>query len=53
MFVFKDCLFCLALQGKAGTVPKSEELAEALKIYDLFIYIGHGSGMDYFNPHYF
>ncbi|XP_027157654.1 separase [Coffea eugenioides] len=44
---FRDQKF----EGKTGTVPKSEELVGALKIYDLFIYIGHGSGSQYVNEH--
>lgn len=32
-------------QGKAGSPPTAEELAVALKNYDLYIYFGHGSGM--------
>lgn len=32
------------MQGKCGTAPAVEELAEALKSHDLFIYFGHGSG---------
>ncbi|KAF6134605.1 hypothetical protein GIB67_025720 [Kingdonia uniflora] len=35
------------LKGIAGKVPKAEELASALKDHDLFIYIGHGNGMQY------
>ncbi|KAF6175571.1 hypothetical protein GIB67_012554 [Kingdonia uniflora] len=35
------------LKGIAGKVPKVEELASALKDHDLFIYIGHGNGMQY------
>ncbi|KAJ4836891.1 hypothetical protein Tsubulata_046816 [Turnera subulata] len=34
------------LEGKAGSAPSAEELALALKSHDLFIYLGHGSGMD-------
>ncbi|KAL0738807.1 hypothetical protein Bca4012_015017 [Brassica carinata] len=32
-------------EGKAGSVPSAEELTEALKSHDLFLYFGHGSGM--------
>ncbi|KAF6161617.1 hypothetical protein GIB67_012444 [Kingdonia uniflora] len=35
------------LKGIAGKVSKVEELASALKDHDLFIYIGHGNGMQY------
>ncbi|KAM7250817.1 hypothetical protein ACFE04_022700 [Oxalis oulophora] len=35
------------LEGKAGSAPPAEELAVALKIHDLFIYFGHGSGSQY------
>ncbi|KAF6155061.1 hypothetical protein GIB67_035808 [Kingdonia uniflora] len=34
-------------EGIAGKVPKVEELTSALKDHDLFIYIGHGNGMQY------
>ncbi|KAF6157211.1 hypothetical protein GIB67_041672 [Kingdonia uniflora] len=34
-------------KGIAGKVPKVEELTSALKDHDLFIYIGHGNGMQY------
>ncbi|CAA7401560.1 unnamed protein product [Spirodela intermedia] len=34
-------------QGKAGKVPTSEELIEALQNHDLFLYFGHGSGTQY------
>lgn len=37
-------LFYFVVQGKCGTAPAVEELAEALKSHDLFIYFGHGSG---------
>ncbi|VVB12005.1 unnamed protein product, partial [Arabis nemorensis] len=30
-------------EGKAGSVPSTEELTEALKNHDLFLYFGHGS----------
>ncbi|KAM1392417.1 hypothetical protein ACFX2I_019995 [Malus domestica] len=39
------------LEGKAGCAPPAEELAEALKSHDLFIYIGHGSGVNYIPMH--
>ncbi|KAF8045404.1 hypothetical protein N665_5007s0001 [Sinapis alba] len=32
-------------EGKAGSVPSTEELTEALRKHDLFLYFGHGSGM--------
>ncbi|KAL3538573.1 hypothetical protein ACH5RR_001939 [Cinchona calisaya] len=44
---FKDQKF----EGKTGSVPTSEELVRALKIHDLFIYIGHGSGSQYIPGH--
>ncbi|CAH2078208.1 unnamed protein product [Thlaspi arvense] len=34
-------------EGKAGSVPSTEELTEALKNHDLFLYFGHGSGAQY------
>ncbi|CAA7060137.1 unnamed protein product [Microthlaspi erraticum] len=34
-------------KGKAGSVPSSEELTEALQSHDLFLYFGHGSGAQY------
>ncbi|RXH92366.1 hypothetical protein DVH24_033262, partial [Malus domestica] len=34
------------LEGKAGCAPPAEELAEALKSHNLFLYIGHGSDKD-------
>ncbi|KAF3592824.1 hypothetical protein DY000_02027105 [Brassica cretica] len=34
-------------EGKAGSVPSAEELTEALKSHDLFLYFGHGSGSQY------
>ncbi|XP_022748574.1 separase isoform X3 [Durio zibethinus] len=34
-------------EGKAGTVPTTEQLATALKSHDLFLYFGHGSGEQY------
>ncbi|CAN6914161.1 unnamed protein product [Brassica oleracea] len=34
-------------EGKAGSVPSAEELTEALKTHDLFLYFGHGSGSQY------
>ncbi|TQD99952.1 hypothetical protein C1H46_014456 [Malus baccata] len=39
------------LEGKAGCAPPAEELAEALKSHNLFIYIGHGSGVNYIPMH--
>ncbi|XP_070034034.1 separase isoform X2 [Nicotiana tomentosiformis] len=38
-------------EGKCGTAPAVEELAEALKSHDLFIYFGHGSGAQYIPEH--
>ncbi|KAE8727211.1 putative Kinetochore protein ndc80 [Hibiscus syriacus] len=32
-------------EGKAGTVPTSDELVTALKSHDLHLYFGHGSGV--------
>ena len=44
--LFLDAYFlCVYFQGKAGSVPSAEELTEALQNHDLFLYIGHGSGM--------
>ncbi|XP_077213689.1 separase isoform X2 [Tasmannia lanceolata] len=34
-------------EGKAGNFPTTKELALALESHDLFIYFGHGSGMQY------
>ncbi|KAG0486804.1 hypothetical protein HPP92_008899 [Vanilla planifolia] len=34
-------------QGKVGDVPTNEELLLALQNHDLFLYFGHGSGMQY------
>ncbi|KAL6494538.1 hypothetical protein OROGR_031338 [Orobanche gracilis] len=39
------------IEGKVGTVPTIEELTVALKKHDLFIYLGHGSGMQYIPGH--
>ncbi|CAL8997984.1 unnamed protein product [Prunus brigantina] len=39
------------LEGKAGCAPPAEELAVALKSHDLFIYFGHGSGVQYIPMH--
>jgi len=33
------------VQGNAGHYPTSKELVMDLANYDLFMYIGHGSGM--------
>uniref|UniRef100_A0A1J3F8L7 separase n=1 Tax=Noccaea caerulescens TaxID=107243 RepID=A0A1J3F8L7_NOCCA len=38
-------------KGKAGSEPSSEELTEALKNHDLFLYFGHGSGAQYLSKH--
>ncbi|KAK1417650.1 hypothetical protein QVD17_26781 [Tagetes erecta] len=35
------------LEGTAGTSPSVDELSVALKNHDLFIYLGHGSGVQY------
>ncbi|KAL8258352.1 hypothetical protein R6Q59_030393 [Mikania micrantha] len=35
------------LEGTAGTSPSLDELTVALKNHDLFIYLGHGSGVQY------
>ncbi|XP_058760955.1 separase-like [Vicia villosa] len=35
------------LEGKAGSKPTVEELASALENHDLFMYFGHGSGVQY------
>ncbi|KAI3774516.1 hypothetical protein L1987_49074 [Smallanthus sonchifolius] len=40
---FKDQNF----EGTAGTSPSVDELSVALKSHDLFIYLGHGSGVQY------
>lgn len=39
------------MQGKAGSGDpiKAEELILALTNHDLFVYLGHGSGMPYTN----
>ncbi|KAG2240437.1 hypothetical protein Bca52824_090755 [Brassica carinata] len=34
-------------EGKVGSVPSTEELTEALRKHDLFLYFGHGSGAQY------
>ncbi|VFQ59063.1 unnamed protein product [Cuscuta campestris] len=34
-------------EGKSGIAPTVEELTGALKKHDLFLYFGHGSGMQY------
>ncbi|PKA50946.1 separase [Apostasia shenzhenica] len=34
-------------QGKVGDIPTTEELVFALQNHDLFLYFGHGSGMQY------
>ncbi|XP_020573851.1 separase-like [Phalaenopsis equestris] len=34
-------------EGKAGNAPTSEELLLALQNHDLYLYFGHGSGMQY------
>ncbi|GER26714.1 separase [Striga asiatica] len=39
------------IEGKIGTVPTIEELSQALKNHDLFIYFGHGSGTQYIPGH--
>ncbi|GLT85957.1 hypothetical protein SLE2022_041220 [Rubroshorea leprosula] len=44
---FKDQNF----EGRAGSVPTTEELATALKSHDLFLYFGHGSGSQYIPRH--
>ncbi|GJW52565.1 separase isoform X1 [Tanacetum coccineum] len=35
------------LEGTSGTSPTVDELSAALKNHDLFIYLGHGSGVQY------
>ncbi|PWA66399.1 separase [Artemisia annua] len=35
------------LKGTSGTSPTVDELSVALKNHDLFIYLGHGSGVQY------
>ncbi|XP_071716106.1 separase [Rutidosis leptorrhynchoides] len=35
------------LEGTTGTSPSVDELSMALKNHDLFIYLGHGSGIQY------
>ena len=37
----------LILQGVIGTAPAAAELLNALEAYDLFMYLGHGSGEQY------
>ncbi|XP_058191839.1 separase isoform X2 [Rhododendron vialii] len=44
---FEDFFREKNLEGKAGTAPTIEELALALRSHDLFIYFGHGSGMQF------
>ncbi|EPS58493.1 hypothetical protein M569_16320 [Genlisea aurea] len=39
------------MEGKTGSAPTVEELSSALGSHDLFIYFGHGSGMQYIPPH--
>ncbi|KAL2635365.1 hypothetical protein R1flu_006844 [Riccia fluitans] len=36
-------------KGKAGTPPTADEFRKALQVYDLFVYLGHGTG-DQFLP---
>ncbi|KAL3692477.1 hypothetical protein R1sor_006128 [Riccia sorocarpa] len=36
-------------KGKAGTPPTAEEFRQVLQVYDLFVYLGHGTG-DQFLP---
>ncbi|KAK1435343.1 hypothetical protein QVD17_01104 [Tagetes erecta] len=40
---FKDKI----LKGTTGTSPSKNELSTALKDHDLFIYVGHGNGLQY------
>lgn len=37
-------------QGKSGVAPSAEELAQALRREDLFVYCGHGGGEQYLPP---
>lgn len=37
-------------QGKSGIAPSAEELAQALRREDLFVYCGHGGGEQYLAP---
>ncbi|XP_044490537.1 separase-like isoform X4 [Mangifera indica] len=48
---FEDWFRDQNLKGKAGSPPTAEELAVALKNYDLYIYFGHGSGSQYIKWH--
>ena len=38
-------------KGKVGSSPPEEELYQAFSENDLMIYIGHGTGEKYYNPH--
>ncbi|KAL6964352.1 separase [Sarracenia purpurea var. burkii] len=44
---FEDYFREKKFEGKAGMAPTIEELAVALRSRDLFIYFGHGSGIQY------
>eukprot|EP00268_Persea_americana_P017925 TRINITY_DN18757_c0_g1_i15.p1 TRINITY_DN18757_c0_g1~~TRINITY_DN18757_c0_g1_i15.p1 ORF type:complete len:389 (+),score=75.84 TRINITY_DN18757_c0_g1_i15:652-1818(+) len=48
---FEDWFRNKKWEGKAGSVPPTEDLALALQNHDLFIYLGHGSGMQYIPGH--
>ncbi|KAG8368750.1 hypothetical protein BUALT_Bualt15G0078400 [Buddleja alternifolia] len=48
---FEDWFKDQNIEGTIGTVPTIEELTLALKNHDLFIYFGHGSGMQYIPGH--
>ncbi|XP_068651534.1 separase [Aristolochia californica] len=44
---FEEWFKNLKWEGRAGIVPTTEELARALQSHDLFLYFGHGSGVQY------
>ncbi|MQM00180.1 hypothetical protein Taro_032908, partial [Colocasia esculenta] len=44
---FEEWFVTQKWEGKAGEAPPTEELADALQKHDLFLYFGHGSGMQY------
>ncbi|XP_024626543.1 separase [Medicago truncatula] len=39
------------IEGKAGSKPVVKEMISALESHDLFIYVGHGSGVQYIPIH--
>ncbi|KAG9458960.1 hypothetical protein H6P81_003468 [Aristolochia fimbriata] len=48
---FEEWFKNLKWEGRAGNVPTTEELVTALKSHDLFLYFGHGSGVQYISCH--